>query len=1081
MRRILILLALLTGLAGSAQAATLFGVVSPRAADDAAAGADRFLDDHPEHEIVLRSREQVATMKAEELDRLLAEADAVFAGGAFDAAARRLADRADRLPADVPFVAFHSEPALVRASRLDGERPMADLDDDQRMAVQADAEVGEDPEEHFRAQLEEHPEQADWLTARTYWAGRGPTNLAGLYAWLAERTGTELEVPAPRPPEALTWLRHGEPVSPGELDLEPGEPVVTVLDYDTGARAGADRVQRAVCDAVETAGKDGEGPACVVARAAWGEPTAEALERLEEAVAPGRPAGVVSLQDFVLGGSDASERATRALTELDVPVVKGLRLPDTDGATWRLGEAGIPTDTVSYRLAMPERQGVSQPLVLATAGEQHTHDATGLELAPLRPQAERIVATAERLERWVALQEKDNADKRVALIYYNHPPGRHNIGADNLDVPASLLHILRRLKEAGYETGELPEDEEALLERIQREAVNLPEDRTAIAETAERTATLSGEAYTEWFRELPAAARAEMVHGPLGRLEEELLAALEAGSRDAARGRLERTLGDLEHLLAGSDHDRAGAAREHLQELRAAWEAALDGDEDAVEAAREHRRALQATGIEGLEGWGEPPGTIMAHDDDLVLPGIRFGNVFIGPQPPRGWETDEEMLHANTTIAPPHQYLGFYHWLRDDFGADALIHLGRHSTYEFLPGPRAGMDAADFPDLVAGDLPNVYPYIVDGVGEGIQAKRRGLAVTLSHLTPPLEATELYDELLELRELVETWESGAGGDDTPLREEAVATLRERLQELDLAETITAEIAEEQGVDSLDFEEVDDAQLVHEAGHYLTHLQEEFLPHGLHVFGQDWPEENVDTMLDSMDPPEEERDDRRRALVESPAAEMEALLAGLDGRFVRPGKGNDPVRTPEVLPTGRNFHALDGDLLPTRLGWRLGQRLAADAADDDGTEGRGATVLWASDTVRDQGAMIAFGLAAMGVKPEWSARGNIEGVEREPLEEVEERRDMVFTTSGLFRDLYGDLLELLDRAGRRALAGSAETIRDDHPELAPALEAALEPLGEDVEPAAEPLAANGVARQWVEAARAALGQGAEPDRA
>ncbi|MGM0411894.1 MAG: cobaltochelatase subunit CobN [Pseudomonadota bacterium] len=1063
-----------------ASAATLFGVVSPRAADDAARAAEQFLDEHPEHELVLRSREQVATMEAGELDELVSEADALFAGGTFDTAARRLRERVARLPADRPFIAFHSEPALVRASRLAGEQPMADLDDDQRMAVQADAEVGEDPVAHYQEQLEAHPDQADWLTARTYWAGRGPDNLAGLYAWLARQAGAGIEAPEPRPPQPLTWRRGGEPVAPGELEVDEDEPVVAVLDYDTGARAGAGRVQQAVCDAVEAAG-NGSGPACVVVRAAWGEPTASALEGLAEGVEPGRLAGVVTLQDFVLGGSDAADRATAALEDLDVPVLKGLRLAETDGTTWRLGEAGVPVDTVSYRLAMPERQGVSQPLVLATAGPEREQEATGLELAPLRPQAERITRAAERLRRWVALQEKDNAEKRIALIYYNHPPGRHNVGADNLDVPASLLQILRQLREAGYNTGDLPEDEEALMERIQREAVNLPEDRTAVAEMAERTATLDGSDYAEWFETLPAAARAEMVHGPLGRLAEELKTAADAGATEAARGRLERTLGDLEHLLAGSDHAEAASARQHLQSLRSAWEAALEGEEDAWERAEEHRQSLEESGIEGLEGWGAPPGEVMVHDGEQVLPGIRFGNVFVGPQPPRGWETDEEMLHANTTIAPPHQYLGFYHWLRDDFGADALIHLGRHSTYEFLPGPRAGMDAADFPDLVAGDLPGIYPYIVDGVGEGLQAKRRGLAVTLSHLTPPLEATELYDELLELRELVESWESGAGQDDTPLREEAVATLRERLRELDLAETIAAEIAAEKGVDSLDFEEVDDAQLVHEAGHYLTHLQEEFLPHGLHVFGRDWSEESIETMLESMEPEEDQRAEVRADLAASPAAEREALLAGLDGRFVAPGKGNDPVRTPEVLPTGRNFHALDGDLLPTRLAWRLGRKLAADAADQDGSEGRGATVLWASDTVRDQGAMIAFGLAGMGVKPVWSARGNVEGVKRLPLEEVEERRDMVFTTSGLFRDLYGDLLDLLDRAGRRALAGSAETIRTDHPELAPALAAALEPLGEDVDPGDEPLAANGVARQWVEAARAGLGRGAEAEAA
>ena len=93
----------------------------------------------------------------------------------------------------------------------------------------------------------------------------------------------------------------------------------------------------------------------------------------------------------------------------------------------------------------------------------------------------------------------------------------------------------------------------------------------------------------------------------------------------------------------------------------------------------------------------------------------------LGPQPPRGWEVDEELLHANTSITPPHQYLAFYQWLRDDFAADVLVHVGRHSTYEFLPGKAVGLAADDYPSLIADDLPSVYPYIVDGVGEGTQA------------------------------------------------------------------------------------------------------------------------------------------------------------------------------------------------------------------------------------------------------------------------------------------------------------------------------------------------------------------------
>lgn len=141
-------------------------------------------------------------------------------------------------------------------------------------------------------------------------------------------------------------------------------------------------------------------------------------------------------------------------------------------------------------------------------------------------------------------------------------------------------------------------------------------------------------------------------------------------------------------------------------------------------------------------------------------------------------------------------------------------------------------------------------------------------------------------------------------------------------------------------------------------------------------------------------------------------MRGLLAGLDGRFIEPGKGNDPLRSPESLPTGRNFHAVDGDILPTRIGYQMGSTLAAKAAarerSDAGSEG---ILLWASDAVRDEGVMVAFALAMMGAEPVWNARGIVNDVRLLP---GAVRRDALVTTSGLFRDLYPNLIRLIDRA-------------------------------------------------------------------
>lgn len=275
--------------------------------------------------------------------------------------------------------------------------------------------------------------------------------------------------------------------------------------------------------------------------------------------------------------------------------------------------------------------------------------------------------------------------------------------------------------------------------------------------------------------------------------------------------------------------------------------------------------------------------------------------------------------------------MGFYHWLRDHYQADALVYVGRHSTREFLPRRRAGLTRDDYPDLLGGDLPLIYPYIVDGVGEGIQAKRRALGVMISHLTPPLAATELYDELLELRQLVETWES-ANEPDSPTRERALKMLREKIQVLDISDDLEQEIAGEMGlsVEEVSLDELSPDLLVHEAGHYVTDMQEHFMPLGLHVFGRDWSTDMVDTMLDSMAGKAGKPEPAWRTDLEaSPASERTSFLNALNGRFVAPGQGNDPLRTPAVLPTGRNFHALSDDLIPTRVAWSLAKELVEEA--------------------------------------------------------------------------------------------------------------------------------------------------------
>lgn len=1037
------LLALSLCLSMAAGAATLFGVVTDRAAPAAVKAARQYLQQHPQDRILLRTPAQVMAARESELKAWL-NADAVLAVSVFGDPARRLlealpASKANRL------LAMNGEQRLSYQTRS----PLGSLADYPADGLRQLA--AENPPEAALRAAATHPVASQWLAARRTWQAGGSDNVAELYDHLLHQT----PLAAPRPEPALR-LKVG---SSERLDgaawnsrlLPPGAALV-VLDLANIEPGTAS----ALC-----AESRRQGLPCAEVLTRWGSQSREAVERLPELIAPARPAALVVVQDFVVGAAENREAVTQALHKLNIPVIKAIRLTERSAAQWRLSPEGLPADSVQYRVALPELQGLSQPMVVSAVGAAQNDPLTGIALRQTEPIAAEMQRLVARAAAWQRLGAKANAEKRVAIVYYNHPPGRQNIGADNLDVPQSLHHILQRLKAEGYTVGELPGSPEALLDRIMARGVNLPEDKEALRQLAQEVDGVPRADYARWFATLPPRVQGEMTQGPLGRLHAEVLEAATSAdpqARPLGRKRVEAAFKELHHLAEGADHPRRAEAIRGLQKLEQGYlDCLADRPKGSCRAFGAWPARLAALGIEGLKGWGPAPGKVMVAGERLLVPGLRFGNVFVGPQPPRGWEVDEELLHANTSVPPPHQFLAFYHWIRDVFKADVVVHLGRHSTYEFLPGKAVGLTADDYPSLIAGDLPGVYPYIVDGVGEGIQAKRRGLAVMVDHLTPPLAATPLYDQLLVLRQVVESYESASS---ESLRLQAARTMREQVVALNLKGELEASMADVLQVRGIGFDQADDDLLAHEVGHYLTKLQEKFMPHGLHIFGQDWKPESLELMLHSMAQGGIDRQTVAPLLADSPRQEMLGLLAGLNGQFVAPGKGNDPLRSPEALPTGRNFHGVDGDILPTRLGYKLGQELAAKALakglSRDGSEG---VILWASDAVRDEGVMVGFSLALMGAEPVWNPRGIVTDVRLKPGP----RRDVVVTTSGLFRDLYPNLLNHIDRAGRLALAASAQTLVHAEPELQGALTQALAPLGA-VTWGDEPLAANAVARQW-----------------
>ncbi|WP_207531676.1 cobaltochelatase subunit CobN [Desertivirga arenae] len=154
--------------------------------------------------------------------------------------------------------------------------------------------------------------------------------------------------------------------------------------------------------------------------------------------------------------------------------------------------------------------------------------------------------------------------------------------------------------------------------------------------------------------------------------------------------------------------------------------------------------------------WGNPPGETYVHHNNICFAGINYGNALVALQPPRGYGMDADAIYHQPDLPPTHHYHAFYRWLRDGWGADAIVHVGKHGTLEWLPGKGLGLSENCFPDAFLADLPLFYPFIINDPGEGSQAKRRAHAVVIDHLTPPMTTADTYGELAQLTQLVDEY-------------------------------------------------------------------------------------------------------------------------------------------------------------------------------------------------------------------------------------------------------------------------------------------------------------------------------------
>lgn len=388
--------------------------------------------------------------------------------------------------------------------------------------------------------------------------------------------------------------------------------------------------------------------------------------------------------------------------------------------------------------------------------------------------------------------------------------------------------------------------------------------------------------------------------------------------------------------------------------------------------------------------WGQAPGTVMVDEaGNILVPGLMDGHLFLTVQAPRGYGFDAAKVYHDPFIAPTHQYLAYYQWIREGWGADAVLHVGTHGNLEWLPGKGAGLDRGSYPDLALGSLPNIYPYHMTITGEGIQAKRRGGACLVDHLPAPLSDAGTYAELAELEQAMDEYAHFEKSEP-----ETAKRLVPRIRELSKKASLDGEVP---------YTEADLAGYLSRLHCYIEDLKNSECHVGLHILGEmpegehliheimsllrqpngeqpslyDLLASEEGTTLDEltkcaqqlypngltgsewMARIREKAERLVRALVEidfqkekletlgseverpllryictdvyprlvGTKREMTNTLLGLSARYIRSGVSGSPhAGGVSLLPAGVNFYGIDPRRLPTKTAWEVGKELA-----------------------------------------------------------------------------------------------------------------------------------------------------------
>ncbi|MEV4317357.1 cobaltochelatase subunit CobN [Actinocrispum sp. NPDC049592] len=823
--------------------------------------------------------------------------------------------------------------------------------------------------------------------AHAYLAHGGPANLTELFNFLSDTvllTGIGFNPPAATP----TW---------GLLEraAKGTGPTVAVLYYRAHHMAGNTAFVHTLSDAIEAAGGQALPVYCSSLRTA--EPELLAILGKADALVVTVLAAGGTKPAAASAGGDEEAWDVGALAALDVPILQGLCLT-TSRASWDENDDGLsPLDTAT-QVAIPEFDG--RIITVPFSFKEIDPDGLTVYVAD----EERAARVAGIAVRHASLRHIPTAERKIVLMLSAYPTKHSRIGnAVGLDTPASVVRLLKAMRERGYDVGELPgveaQDGDALIHALiaagGQDADWLTEDQLTT-----NPVRIAAAKYRAWFATLPDDTRAE----------------------------IERH-------------------------------------------------------------WGAPPGDLFVDrsrdsDGEIVLAALRANNIVVMVQPPRGFGENPIAIYHDPDLPPSHHYLAAYRWLQDEFGAHAMVHVGKHGNLEWLPGKTVGMSAGCGPDAALGDMPLIYPFLVNDPGEGTQAKRRAHATLVDHLVPPMSRADSYGDIARLEQLLDEHANIAAMDPAKL-----PAVRAQIWTLIQAAKLDHDLGFEDRPHDAEFDEF----ILHVDG-WLCEIKDVQIRDGLHILGvapegearvnlvlamlqarQMWggqaaalPGLREALGLSEMDNNREATDAieaQARALVEGMEAagwstdavsaivqdvlgredevvggilvfaatevvprlakttdELDHVLHALDGGYIPAGPSGSPLRgLINVLPTGRNFYSVDPKAVPSRLAWETGQAMAdsllARYRKDTGEwpPSVGLSV-WGTSAMRTAGDDIAEVLALLGVRPLWDDQSRrVTGLEVISPEELGRPRiDVTVRISGFFRDAFPHVVALLDDA-------------------------------------------------------------------